>query len=126
MRRTRSLAAALGTSLAITVASAPALAIEGQDALSEAPPSAAVIENQFEGFGEAFNSGFDVVVLRPLATMKVAMGLVVAMPIASFFDFLALPAAQEPKYFSESWERYVTEPAWYAFERPIGEDLGGR
>lgn len=110
MKRTRSLAAALGTSLALSVSAAPALA---EDSV-------------LDRAGESALMGFDVVLLRPMAALRTGLGLFVAMPFASILDFIVLPASQEPKIFAESWERYVTEPAWYAFERPVGEDLMGR
>lgn len=110
MKRTRSLAAALGTSLALSMSAAPSIAED----------------SYLDRAGESALVGFDVVVLRPLAALRTGLGLCVAMPFASILDFIVLPASQEPNVFAESWERYVTEPAWYAFERPVGEDLLGR
>ena len=110
MNRTRSLAAAVGTSLALSMSAAPSLAKD----------------SYLDRVGESALMGFDVLALRPLAALRTGLGLFVAMPLASTFDFIALPASQEPGVFAESWERFVTEPAWYAFERPVGEDLIGR
>ncbi|MCR9095465.1 MAG: hypothetical protein NXI30_14685 [bacterium] len=109
MTRPRHLAAALAT--AIAMAASPAVADE---------------ESLLETASTLWNGTVDVLVLRPLGTARLALGTFVALPLQSVLDLVVLPVSQEPAYFEESWDRYVSEPAWYVFGRPVGEDLAGR
>ena len=110
MTRPRILAAALATSLAL--AAAPAVAEDEMNPIVETA-------------GEVTAHTVDLFVLRPLGLCRLAFGAFVAMPISSTLNLLGLPIGQEPKVFSEDWDRYVVEPAEYTFQRRVGEDLSG-
>ena len=63
----------------------------------------------------AANATFDVLILRPtgLAVLLVGVGLFVPATI------LGSPGGKTP--IREAWDRFVVQPADYAFKRPVGD-----
>lgn len=72
-----------------------------------------------------FSKIFDVVILRPLGTIKLVVGITALVP-AAFFYTLKLPFDPDMSEFGEVAEILVVEPANYVFRRPIGADLEGQ
>lgn len=67
---------------------------------------------------------FDAVILRPLGTVKVFVGLTAMIPAAVLYTF-RMPFDSDTGVYREAAEMLVVEPANYVFRRPLGEDLAG-
>jgi len=67
---------------------------------------------------------FDAVVLRPLGTVKVFVGMAAMVPAAVLYTF-RMPFDSDTGVYREAAELLVIEPANYVFRRPLGEDLAG-
>ena len=59
--------------------------------------------------------GVDIVIVRPLSYLRLAVGAVFAIPAA----LLASPNGREG--VSEAFDIFVVQPANYAFDRELGE-----
>jgi hypothetical protein len=74
---------------------------------------------------DAFAIGFDLVVLRTLGSVKLAVGTVALVP-ASILYILKMPFdGGDTGALQEVAEVLVVEPANYVFRRPLGEDFAG-
>ena len=62
-----------------------------------------------------FKAGFDVVILRPLGLVAMAVGAAAFVPAA----LLAAPAGRDG--IEPALEIFVTEPAKSVFQRPLGD-----
>jgi len=91
-------------------------------------PGAAAAEGSggfINGFFAVWHGTVDVVLLRPMGIMRLAVGTTVLLPMSSFINFMGLPFGQDMRVFKEDWDRLVVEPAEYTFDREIGQDLAG-
>lgn len=70
-------------------------------------------------FVHGFAIGFDVVILRPLATVTLVVGAVLLFAPAAAIALVAGKGAKER--VSEATELFVIEPFDEAFRRPLGE-----
>jgi uncharacterized membrane protein len=78
-------------------------------------------------FAEEVGTGpkiFDAAVLRPLGTVKLAVGMLFLIPASVLYTF-RMPFDSDTGVFQEAAEMLVVEPANYVFRRPLGEDLSG-
>jgi len=78
-------------------------------------------------FAEDVGTGvkiFDAAVLRPLGTVKLAVGMLFLIP-ASFLYTFRMPFDSDTGIYREAADMLVVEPANYVFRRPLGEDLSG-
>jgi len=76
-------------------------------------------------FADNFAIGYDLVVLRTLGTIRLAVGMVALIP-ASILYTLKMPIDGDGGALREVAEILVVEPASFVFRRPLGEDLEGQ
>ena len=88
------------------------LMLQGSAIAQESTPTPAPEENRF---AHAAAIGFDVVILRPLATVAFVVGAALFGPAA----LMALPGGEER--LREAQELFVFEPFQEAFRRPLGD-----
>ena len=67
---------------------------------------------------------FDVVILRPLGAIRLAVGTVGLIPIGLIYS-LKIPLDGGTGALQEVTDVLVVEPANFIFRRPLGEDLSG-
>jgi hypothetical protein len=67
---------------------------------------------------------FDAVILRPLGTVKVFVGMAALIPASVLYTF-RMPFDSDTGVYREAAEMLVIEPANFVFRRPLGEDLDG-
>ena len=114
MRRPNRLFAALATS-AILVTTPLAAAADDQPSLMErAEPVFAV-----------WRGGVDIFILRPLSTLRLVVGTVVAMPFSTAINAATWPISRDSSLFKDDFDKFIVEPWEYTFERRVGEDLAG-
>lgn len=115
MRRPTRFLATLATGCAVAFAPAPSMAAESE------------IMDTLEPAFAAWRGAVDVVVLRPLGTVRLLTGMFVGLPFSVTFNALAWPIDRDTntKVFEDDWELYVVEPWQYTFEREVGEELTG-
>ena len=80
------------------------------------------------GFAEEVGTGpkiFDATVLRPLGTVKLAVGMIFLIPASVLYTLLRMPLDSDTGVYQEAADMLVVEPANYVFRRPLGEDLSG-
>jgi hypothetical protein len=78
-------------------------------------------------FAEDVGTGakiFDAIVLRPLGTVKLVVGLVALIPASVLYTF-RMPFDSNTDVYREAADMLVVEPANFVFRRPLGEDLSG-
>jgi len=83
-------------------------------------PSTSLAVNNLDRFA----IGFDVVVLRPLGAIRLAVGAVALIPVGLIYS-LKIPLDGGTGALQEVAELLVVEPANFFFRRPLGEDLSG-
>lgn len=108
MTRPRHLAAALATAIAMA-----------------ASPAAAEDDSLLETASSIWTGTVDVLLIRPLAAGRLAIGAFVAMPLSSTLNAMVLPIGQDTGVFAEDWDRFVVEPTEYLFVREVGKDMAG-
>lgn len=115
MRRPNRFFAALATSAILVTMPLPAVADDGQPSLMErAEPALAV-----------WRGGVDIFVLRPLGTVRLVVGTVVAMPFSTVINAAGWPISRDSSLFKDDFDKFIVEPWEYSFERRVGEDLAG-
>jgi hypothetical protein len=87
-----------------------------------APGAALAEESSF--LDTFFSEGFDAVVLRPLGSVRLAVGIVALIPTGILYT-LKMPLDGDAGALQEITELLVVEPANFVFRRPLGEDLAG-
>jgi hypothetical protein len=87
--------------------------------LFTATPSMAFFDSDFRWEGSPAErvvaKGVDIVIVRPLSYLRLAVGAVLVIPAA----LLAAPNGREG--VSETFDIFVVQPANYAFDRELGE-----
>ena len=89
-------------------------------------PGAALAEesSSLDTFFSIGSIGFDLVVLRPLGSVRLAVGIVAMIPTGILYT-LKMPLDGDAGALQEVTELLVVEPANFVFRRPLGEDLAG-
>jgi hypothetical protein len=85
--------------------------------LFTATPSMAFLDFSWEGSAaeRVFAKGFDVVFVRPVSCLRLAVGTVLVVPAA----LIGAPNGREG--LADTFDIFVVQPANYAFRRELGE-----
>ena len=101
-KRTRSSVRAVVVTLVAGLLMPPSARAEAQEALEPPSPNPAVV-------------AFDILIVRPLTLVVVPIG------VAAFIPAALLTAPNGKDSVQQALELFVTGPAYYVFQRPLGE-----
>jgi len=79
---------------------------------------------RYENFERGAEKTFDLLLLRPLGSIRVVVGMAAMVPVSIVYT-LSYPLHSDPGIYGEAAEFFVVEPANFAFRRPLGENLSG-